>query len=420
MALKAIHMDPAAGPNAYLLSVLNQYRQLRQAQGQGHSVQALNKVIGALSQISYPITSSQQVKNIKGIGAKSLKAIDEILTTGTLEVLKESSITGSSINIATQSLQPTPAPEAPWKLFEQIHGVGPVKAKQWYDQGYRTLEQLPVQEMTREQQIGYQYLAEYSQRIPREEIEVCNIALDTYLKPYGIYHEIAGSFRRGREASGDIDVLVIYKAEKWPSLRTFIDTILACPIFTHILKSGDKKSLTLGWLGTVHRRIDVEVVRPEEYPYAIVYFTGPMELNTMMRDEAKRRHQTLNEKGLFYSEDYTWSSLEDFLSFVQKYPSVVQSLSPGQTRSLPLTYSIAVSDAMGQPTIQSYDLTLTVSKAEALSYSISPEWDTLKLYPGTIKAKQLLIPAKDEAQVFANLGYQYLTPVQRDQYAQKK
>lgn len=415
-------MNPA-GPNAYLLSVLNQYRQLRQSQGQSHSVKALNGVIGALSQISFPITSSQQVKHIKGIGAKSLNAIDEILTTGTLAVLKESSLVqtpGPVLPAAT----PTEPVQAPWKLFEQIHGVGPVKAKQWYDQGYRTLEQLPVQEMTREQQIGYQYLAEYSQRIPREEIEVCDIALDTYLKPYGIYHEIAGSFRRGRESSGDIDVLVIYKAEKWSSLRTFIDTVLACPIFTHILKSGDKKSLTLGWLGTVHRRIDVEVVKPEEYPYAIVYFTGPMELNTMMRDEAKRRHQTLNEKGLFYSEDYSWSSLEDFLSFVQKYPSVVQSLSPGQSVNLPLSYSITVTDAMGQEIKQSYDLTLNLSKAsepsDALSYSISPEWETLKAYPGILKAKHLLIPAKDEAQVFTNLGYQYLTPVQRDQYAQKK
>jgi len=47
------------------------------------------------------------------------------------------------------------------------------------------------------------------------------------------------------------------------------------------------------------RRIDIRFVPYNSIHTAMLYFTGPMELNTRMRNNAKKRNMILNEYGLF-------------------------------------------------------------------------------------------------------------------------
>ncbi len=47
------------------------------------------------------------------------------------------------------------------------------------------------------------------------------------------------------------------------------------------------------------RRIDIRFISHESLPTAMLYFTGPYELNTIMRNAAKKRKLILNEYGLY-------------------------------------------------------------------------------------------------------------------------
>ena len=88
---------------------------------------------------------------------------------------------------------------------------------------------------------------------------------------------------------------------------------LTCPIFTHKLSRGPKKYMGVGIVDQIHRRIDVEVVQPHEYPFALMYFTGPKTFNTKLRDHFKEMGYTLNEKSLNDDEGtlYPANSEED-------------------------------------------------------------------------------------------------------------
>ena len=46
------------------------------------------------------------------------------------------------------------------------------------------------------------------------------------------------------------------------------------------------------------RRIDIMYTKPEEYPFAILYFTGSGEFNERMRGEALKQGYTMNEYGI--------------------------------------------------------------------------------------------------------------------------
>ena len=50
------------------------------------------------------------------------------------------------------------------------------------------------------------------------------------------------------------------------------------------------------------RRIDIRIVRPEEYVFTLLHFTGSKKLNTLMRTRAIQLGAKLNEYGVF---DYT-------------------------------------------------------------------------------------------------------------------
>ena len=113
-----------------------------------------------------------------------------------------------------------------------------------------------------------------------------------------IQFQICGSYRRGKSDSGDIDILVIAK----PNINV-ISEILRCPIFTHTLAYGDKKFLGICKIDQLHRRIDIELVQPHEYPYAVTYFTGPAQFNKMMRQRAIDLGVRLNEKTLTNAHD---------------------------------------------------------------------------------------------------------------------
>lgn len=103
--------------------------------------------------------------------------------------------------------------------------------------------------------------------------------------------EIAGSYRRGRDTVGDLDVLVCAPsgAELFASLRRYAD-------LRELSASGTTKASGVLRNGL---QVDFRVVPPESFGAALHYFTGNKDHNIHTRRLAQERGWKLSEYGLF-------------------------------------------------------------------------------------------------------------------------
>ena len=102
--------------------------------------------------------------------------------------------------------------------------------------------------------------------------------------------DVAGSIRRWRDTTGDVDVLVASEAGS-----EVVDAFVGWPAATDIIEAGDSKaSVRAGGM-----RVDLRVVVPGEFGAALQYFTGSKEHNVALRNRAIARDLKMNEYGVF-------------------------------------------------------------------------------------------------------------------------
>jgi DNA polymerase (family X) len=106
--------------------------------------------------------------------------------------------------------------------------------------------------------------------------------------------EVCGSIRRRKEIVRDIDVLVGGGDAK--SITSFFTSL---PEVEEVLVSGETKTSCRLKSGI---EADLRIVTTEEFPYALMYFTGSKEHNVRLRGIAKKKGFKLNEYGLFDGE----------------------------------------------------------------------------------------------------------------------
>tara|TARA_B100001287_G_C22673274_1_gene526364 strand:+ start:346 stop:2253 length:1908 start_codon:yes stop_codon:yes gene_type:complete len=251
----------------------------------------LNKVLKTLESDSdlEPVN----LKKIKGIGQGTIDRIKEIVDTGTL-----------------QEYEKLKDKKSPLEGFLKIHGVGKQHAKKLVTEGFKTIDDLRkcknIQDYLNDTQIkGLQYYDDMQVRIPYEEIEKHEVYLKNVLNKIDPKADltIAGSYRRKRPDSGDIDLLL--KASNKRIYDKFIDTLVQEGYLTCQLARGNKKYMGMGKIGIspCHRRIDIMYTKPEEYPFAILYFTGSGDFNVRMREDALKQGYTMNEYSIKHTDN---------------------------------------------------------------------------------------------------------------------
>ena len=323
--VKQIEMlqEKEKGPNKVynqeFIDILEKLSAIMVKQGEPFRARAYQKAQETI--MSYPndITDPVQLKGQPGIGDTIMDKFNEYVQTGTLKVLEREKTN-------------------PLNILTDVYGIGPKKAKELVDKGITTIDQLRAKqdELNEIQRVGLQYNEQILERIPRSEIEEYNTMFQSVFAKVASQDpsakfEIVGSYRRGAQNSGDIDVIITGKSGA--IYKAFIDELIKQNIILNVLSRGLAKTLVIARLPgkKVARRVDFLYSTPDEFPFAILYFTGSKAFNTVMRNKALSQGYTLNEHGLSTMENKVKGAkieqvfadekaIFDFLKMVYKAP----------------------------------------------------------------------------------------------------
>jgi DNA polymerase (family X) len=250
------------------------------------------------------IIREKRLREIKGIGEALSKKIEEYSETGKMayfETLKQ---------------------EVPESLLEltNIPNLGPKKIKVLYDElgitnagelEYACKENrliaLPGFGEKTQQKIlkGIEFIKSHKGDFLLGDVypesEKIKERLETRVQPGFV--EVCGSIRRRKETVKDIDILVA--GENHEGLSAYF---IAMPEIDEVLLAGDTKTSCRLKSGI---EVDLRVVSPEAYPYALIYFTGSKEHNVRLRGISKKRGWKLNEYGFFEEDSFIGFKTEE-------------------------------------------------------------------------------------------------------------
>lgn len=258
---------------------------------------ALYKAIRAISEYDGHITSGNEaVKNISGIGKGIGKRIDEILKTGTLNELGEKKIYLCQLN-----------------ELKTITGVGDTRAKKWIKEGIVSVNDVrkaiasKKTTSTHHINIGLKYYEDLKLKIPRNEATAMAKIIKETLKliDSNLIFDICGSYRRGRDSCGDIDILISNPKMKKIASKKYLSKVVAKLksvgfIIDSLTEKGEKKYMGICRLANSMptRRIDIRAFDIGSYYAAMLYFTGSKNFNVIVRQKAIDLGYSLNEYGL--------------------------------------------------------------------------------------------------------------------------
>lgn len=263
-----------------------------------YKIRAYRKVVDQLRKLD-KIYTYDDVKEVKGIGPKIKQKIEEILKTGKLESAERAR---KLVNIES------------YDELLKIHGIGINTAKELIElHNIKSISDLNERIKTNpdllndKQKIGLQYYNDIQLKIPRKEAEKHLRKLSKLIKTIdkSIDVKIVGSYRRGEEYSGDIDLILMINKnssleKKIKIFENAIQLLKDKKYLVADLASGRRKYSGICKLNkkAIARRIDILVTSPDEYPFALLYFTGDFDINVELRKRAGELGYNLNEYGL--------------------------------------------------------------------------------------------------------------------------
>lgn len=264
------------------------------------------KALASINDYPHDITSGEQAKQLDGIGKGIADRIDEILQTGTVHDLAQTEMVQDPVVRLINELT-------------TVTGIGEANAKKFIEQGVTSLDDLRTKvakgqvKLTHHMEVGLKYYTDFQQRIPYNEVLDLKQVLVGYVKDMcpDLIVEVCGSHRRQRPTSGDIDVLMTHRKiitdedlirSKNHYLKDIVSALKEIGfIVADLTTQGDTKYMGVCAHPNVDigRRIDIRFVPLECYYPALLYFTGSMMCNKLMRTVALEKGYTLNEYGLY-------------------------------------------------------------------------------------------------------------------------
>jgi DNA ligase (NAD+) len=275
---------PSGRLNEKFIDLTEQLGNIMLKHGEPFRARAYQKAQETIMAYQCDIITPEQLKGQPGIGPTIMEKLNEYVQTGTLKVLEREK-------------------NNPVNILADVYGIGPKKAKELVDNGITSIAQLREnQQMLNDiQKVGLRYYEDVLKRIPRSEIEDYKSIFESDFKKVATSDskfEIVGSYRRGAQNSGDIDVIITSDSPN--VFINFIDELIKKKIILEILSRGPTKCLVMAKIPSSDsvRRVDFLYTGLEEFPFAILYFTGSKIFNTVMRHIALEKGYTMNEHGI--------------------------------------------------------------------------------------------------------------------------
>jgi DNA polymerase (family X) len=242
-------------------------------------------------EMSDMIAHGEDLSELEGVGEDLATKIRDLAETGTTEMYEE---------LRRQT------PDIAFVLIE-TPGVGPKRAHALIDElGVTSLTQLKraaregrvrdVPGFGPKSEAELLKALEQTERPARRAIAEAAVDADALIAhmraaPGAEEAVVAGSYRRGRESVGDLDLLVA--AEKGPPV---IEHFKRFPGVADITASGTTRAAIVLRTGL---GVDLRVVRPESFGAALLYFTGSKAHVVALRALVRERGMKLNEYGLY-------------------------------------------------------------------------------------------------------------------------
>jgi DNA polymerase IV len=277
-------------PNALTIKILNEMGIYYDQMHDQWRTQAYRKAVTQLKLQTRKISTKEEALKLPGVGNRLAEKIEEIVTTNHLRRL--------------ESVKDDPTDRF-MTLFLGIYGVGLSQASRWVRAGHRTFEDLQAKvRLTPNQKIGIEHYDDFQQRIPRAEVEKHgDVVRKALLKLDSEFQvTIGGSYRRGAETSGDIDLIITKPQATQQILKTIVMDNLVPELFKtdffkvilaagdHCASSGSKFHGASALPGSkVWRRIDLLLVPWNEIGAALIYFTGNDVFNRSIRLLARKK-----------------------------------------------------------------------------------------------------------------------------------
>jgi DNA polymerase/3'-5' exonuclease PolX len=380
---EAAGLPPRATPNQDLIDQLLRLKEVYRASGDKWREYAYNKALSQIKKLTRRIETADDVRSLPGVGGSILSKIEEILATGRSAKL--------------EYLENTPEIAA-LETLTKVWGIGPSTARKLFQQGATGVESLRTvptlrAQLSAAQLVGLKWYDDLLLRIPRAEVALVERVVCGALERLGFtpLHPDAeeqavpttvpppsacgtplstataagspaaasvatsmrvkggsskrtmsvmtcGSYRRGKNTSGDVDVLLCDRSGRYDEgvLQLLVNEIVPKasqprPCFdivdklTHGARSHEETHHDT-WFGVVRiapcvaegssapaadcpcehredgshiaRRLDVKLYPAAHYPFAVLYFTGSDYFNRSMRLYAQKKGMSLSDKEL--------------------------------------------------------------------------------------------------------------------------
>ncbi|KAL9614633.1 MAG: hypothetical protein Q9167_000921 [Letrouitia subvulpina] len=194
-------ITPADSPNDAFISQLKKIRVARLLTSDEVGVRAYSTSIASIAAYPRPISNSREILALPGCDQKIASLFREWQDRdGRLQ--------------AVEDIEADPALKV-LHLFYDIWGVGATTARDfYYNKNWQDLDDIVEygwNSLNRVQQIGVKYYDEFQLKIPRAEVEYIASIVEDHAKKVvddRIQCIIVGGYRRGKSASGDVDIIL--------------------------------------------------------------------------------------------------------------------------------------------------------------------------------------------------------------------
>ena len=297
-----------------IIRTLEKIAVLLELQGENpFKVSAFRKAATALETDVRSINEIDDITAIKGIGKGTAAVILELLETGESSVLKELEAAVPKGLVPLLKL-PGLGGKKLAKLYQELQVIDATTLKTACEEGLvqglagfgaKTQEKI-LKELAS--------FGERKERLPAWQLEPVVGEINALLASLSAVQKfsVAGSFRRTRETSKDIDFIIA--TEDYEAVR---EAILNNLVILEVIAAGDTKvSVILDKEDPIS--VDFRLVKLHEFATALHHFTGSKDHNVRMRQLAKSQGKKISEYGV-EQEDGSIATFETEEAFFEHF-----------------------------------------------------------------------------------------------------